>query len=130
MSYPHPQSDENRDSSAPGENQRFNASESHLTADALIDKCSGHVDLHDISPETMMRLDLARKKELARVKLGDTLAKYQGFSLIATFVLMSLAAFNPSADKAFVKDLIPIVLGPQSTLLGVIVGYYFGAKAN
>jgi hypothetical protein len=128
MSYPHPQSDENFDSSAPSENQRANAPD--ITDDALIDKCSGHIDQHDISPEAMMRLDLARKKELARVKLGDRLAKYQGFSLIATFVLMSLAAFNPSADKAFVKDLISIVLSPQNTLLGVIVGYYFGSKAN
>jgi hypothetical protein len=124
------QYDENRDLSAHGENQRSNAFDSSHVDEIINRSSESYISVQDLSHEARIHLDLDRKRELARLKLVDTLAKYLGISLLATFLLMGLAAFNPSADKVFVKDLIPIVLGPQITLLSVIVGYYFGAKAN
>lgn len=70
------------------------------------------------------------QQETTRTKLAMTLVKFFGTSLVATFVLMGAAAFNPNADKAFIKDLIPQVITPQVTLLAVALGYYFGAKDN
>jgi hypothetical protein len=71
---------------------------------------------------------IAQHTELTRATLAMMLVKFLGGSLIATFLLMGAAAFNPNADKAFIKDLIPQAITPQVTLLGVALGYYFGAK--
>jgi hypothetical protein len=103
------------------------------TLSKLTDRCSeDYISEKEPSKkeEKAIRIYLERRKELARFRLVETLAKSLGFSLIATFLLMSIAAFSPNSDKAFVKDIIPIILGPQITLLSVVVGYYFGAKAN
>ena len=70
----------------------------------------------------------AQQKETTRARLAMMLAKCLGGSLIATYLLMGVAAFSPNADKVFIKDLIPLVITPQVTLLGVALGYYFGAK--
>jgi len=70
----------------------------------------------------------AVQKETTRAKLAMELTKFLGCSLLATFLLMGAAAFNTNADKAFLKDIFPLVITPQVTLLGVTLGYYFGAK--
>jgi hypothetical protein len=67
-------------------------------------------------------------KEQTRTKLAMGLVKVFGGSLIGTFALMSVAAFIPSADKPFIKDIVPLLITPQATLLGTALGYYFGAK--
>jgi hypothetical protein len=67
-------------------------------------------------------------KEQTRTKLAMGLVKVFGGSLVGTFVLMSVAAFIPSADKPFIKDIVPLLITPQATLLGTALGYYFGAK--
>lgn len=69
----------------------------------------------------------AQHRETTRTKLAMMLVKLLGCSLFATFVLMSVAAFSPNADKAFIKDLVPQAITPQVALLGVALGYYFGA---
>jgi hypothetical protein len=67
-------------------------------------------------------------KEQTRTKLAMGLVKVFGGSLLGTFLLMSVAAFIPSADKPFIKDIVPLLITPQATLLGTALGYYFGAK--
>ncbi len=67
-------------------------------------------------------------KEQTRTKLAMGLIKVFGGSLVGTFVLMSVAAFIPGADKSFIKDIVPQLITPQATLLGTALGYYFGAK--
>lgn len=70
----------------------------------------------------------SKQRETTRTNLAMWLTKAFGCSLIATFLLMGLAAFNPRVDKALIKDLIPQVITPQVTLLGIALGFYFGAK--
>ncbi len=67
-------------------------------------------------------------KEQTRTKLAMGLVKGFCGSLVGTFILMSVAAFIPSADKPFIKDIVPLLITPQATLLGTALGYYFGAK--
>jgi hypothetical protein len=67
-------------------------------------------------------------KEQTRTKLAMGLVKVFGGSLVGTFILMSVAAFIPSADKPFIKDIVPLLITPQATLLGTALGYYFAAK--
>lgn len=71
-----------------------------------------------------------QQRETTRAKLAMRLATCLGGSLTATYLLMGIAAFNPNADKAFLKDLLPQVITPQVTLLGVALGYYFGVKED
>lgn len=67
-------------------------------------------------------------KDKTRTKLAMGLVKVFGGSMVGTFILMSVAAFIPSADKPFIKDIVPLIITPQATLLGTALGYYFLAK--
>jgi hypothetical protein len=69
-----------------------------------------------------------KQRETTRTRLAMWLVKGFGCSLGLTFMLMGVAAFNPNADKALIKDLIPQIITPQVTLLGVALGFYFATK--
>ena len=69
-----------------------------------------------------------KQRETARTNIAMRLLTLFSGTLTASFVLMGAAAFNPNADKAFIKDLIPQVITPQVTLLGVALGFYFTSK--
>jgi len=73
---------------------------------------------------------LTQKRETTRTDLSMLLAKALVCFLAVTFILMSVAAFSPAADKAFIKDIIPLVITPQVTLIGVALGFYFGTKSD
>lgn len=70
----------------------------------------------------------ARKRETARTKLAMRLSTLFAMTLTSTLVLTGLAAFNENADKAFIKDIIPLLITPQVTLLGVAITFYFTSK--
>lgn len=69
----------------------------------------------------------SKQRETTRTNIATWLVKTLGCSIGATFLITGLAAFSPNADKAFIKETIPLVLTPQATILGVAIGYYFGA---
>jgi hypothetical protein len=45
-------------------------------------------------------------------------------SLSATFFIIAVSIANPQVDKNFVKDIIPLLISPQLTLLGGAFGTY------
>jgi hypothetical protein len=45
-------------------------------------------------------------------------------ALTATFLMIGIAIGNPEVDKQFVKDVIPLILTPQITLLSGSFGAY------
>lgn len=83
-----------------------------------------------VSPQTAE--DLAawatKQREVTRKNLAMWLVKVFGFSLGGTVLLAGTAAFVPTADKPFIKEIIPLVITPQATLLGVALTFYFTAK--
>ena len=65
-----------------------------------------------------------RKRELTKEKLLRCLTKTFAGSLAASFLLVGVAVANPNVDKGFVKDVIPMIISPQVTLLGGAFGAY------
>lgn len=59
-----------------------------------------------------------QQREKTKEKVLLFLLKAFGTSLGGSFVLITVAFFNPSVDKNFVKDVIPLVIAPQATLFG------------
>jgi hypothetical protein len=82
------------------------------------------------TPKTIREVNewTVKHRETARTKLAMRLMTMFGGTLTASIVLTGVAAFNPNADKALIKDLIPQLITSQSTLLGVAVGFYFTSK--
>jgi len=99
-------------------------------------KIDGDLNLSDYvqdiapTPKTVREVSewTTKHRETARTKLATWLLTLFGGTLIASFILMGAAAFNPGADKGLIKDLIPQVITPQVTLLGVALGFYFTSK--
>ncbi|PZV10674.1 MAG: hypothetical protein DCF22_16045, partial [Leptolyngbya sp.] len=89
------------------------------------------IQLERNSPgKTVYDIDIWAKKqqEQTRTCLASRLSTMFGFSLLITILLVGVAAFSPKADKAFIKDVIPLVITPQVTLLGVALTFYFTSK--
>lgn len=86
----------------------------------------------DIEPPPAVKQEvrewIAKQKEVTRSQLALRLATILGGSILATYILMGLAAFSPVADKALIKDLNSQIVTPQVALFGVTLGYYFGKK--
>lgn len=107
----------------------LNQVEADLTVDGDLD-ISDYIGDAEADEKTIQNVQrwAAKQRETTRTKLAMRLANLFGGSLIASFVVMGAAAFNPNADKAFIKDIIPVIITPQSTLLAAALGYYFGTK--
>jgi hypothetical protein len=58
------------------------------------------------------------QSEATQNKLSTWLVQGFNMSVIATFLLVEVAAFTPSADKTFIKEIIPPIISTQGTLLG------------
>lgn len=99
---------------------------------------SGDLDisdyLQDVPPTHKVVQDISdwteKQRETTRTKLVMWLVKLLGCSLIGTFTLTGVAAFNSKADKELIKDLAPQLITTQVTLLGVAFGFYFSNKED
>jgi hypothetical protein len=49
-------------------------------------------------------------------------------SLVASYIMVFAAATIPAIDQNIIKDSLPLLLIPQFTLLGVVLGFHFGQK--
>jgi hypothetical protein len=96
----------------------------HLDGELNLSDYVGDIPL---TPKTTREIGewTIKQRETARTKLATRLLTLFGGTLLASFLLMGAAAFNPNADKALIKDLIPQVITPQVTLLGIALGFYF-----
>ena len=91
---------------------------------------SDYVQDVPLSPKTAQDIkgQLEQQREVTRTKLSMWLVALFSCSLLSTFLLMGAATFNPQANQSALKDLLLLVIAPQTTLLGAAFGYYFGAK--
>jgi hypothetical protein len=116
---------------SPGEQHQLN---SDLLRNNLDGEFSISDYVHDkpVSYETRGEVKrwIEQDEAATRSKIVVYQAKFLGCSLAAACFLFGLAAFYPKADKAMIKDLLPLIIHPQVTLLGVSLGYYFGAKGK
>lgn len=66
-----------------------------------------------------------RQKETTRTKLVMMLVPCVCSSVVAMNLLVCIAAFNPNADKVFIKDLITPLAASQISLMAPLGFYYF-----
>ena len=68
----------------------------------------------------------ARKnREQTRSRTTNHLLTVFTASVFGVFVLVGSSSLIPNSGRELAKDLIPIIISSQITLLGVIVGFYF-----
>ncbi|NEQ35220.1 MAG: hypothetical protein F6K40_02410 [Okeania sp. SIO3I5] len=65
------------------------------------------------------------EQEKTRKNIAEKLLVFFGASLGITYLLVGLASIYPESDKQFIREMIPIIITPQVTLLGVALGFYF-----
>lgn len=70
------------------------------------------------SDENTRRLVLAWLLRDRELNILEWLTKTLSGSLIASLIFIGAAIVNPNVDKNFVKDVIPLIVGTQTTLLG------------
>jgi len=70
-------------------------------------------------------VDKEREREQTRSKTTNHLLTVFTASVFGVFVLVGSSSLIPNSGKELAKDLIPVILSSQITLLGVIVGFYF-----
>jgi len=70
------------------------------------------------SDENTRRLVLAWLLRDRELNILEWLTKSLSGSLIASLIFIGAAIVNPNVDKNFVKDVIPLIVGTQTTLLG------------
>lgn len=78
----------------------------------------------EISEEAFLKLVLAHKKEDNKARLLIFLTGIFASSLVALISISYIALDKLDSVRSFVKDIIPIVIGPQVTLLGTAFGGY------
>lgn len=74
--------------------------------------------------------NIEKHQEETRSRIAQRLITMFGATLVTTYIFAGAAAFNPNADKAFIKDITSQVLPPQLVLLSAALGYYFGSKKS
>jgi hypothetical protein len=65
-----------------------------------------------------------QKQERTKEKILTCIVGLSASTLTATFLMVGIAISNPEVDKQFVKDVIPLILTPQITLLSGSFGAY------
>jgi uncharacterized protein YacL len=68
---------------------------------------------------------VSKNRDRTRSKIAYCLLKMLAASLVASFALVGVISLMPNSDKGLVKDLIPLIVTPIFSLLGVIIGFYF-----
>jgi len=86
-----------------------------------------YIDDKNASPETIKYISKLAKfeQEKTRKNISEKLLVFFGASLGITYLLIGLASIYPQSDKQFIREMIPIIITPQVTLLGVALGFYF-----
>lgn len=78
--------------------------------------------IQDVEPSERTRQAVyawsVQHREITKEKLLTDLMKLFGWTSVASFLLVGVAITNPNVDKSFIKDVIPLFIGPQVTLLG------------
>jgi hypothetical protein len=81
------------------------------------------------SDENTRRLVLAWLLRDRELNILEWLTKTLSGSLIASLIFIGAAIVNPNVDKNFVKDVIPLIVGTQTTLLsGAYTAYVLRSK--
>lgn len=68
---------------------------------------------------------VSKNRDRTRTKIADCLLTMFATSLVTTFVLVGVSSLMPNSDKGLLKDLLPLIITPQVSLLGVTIGFYF-----
>jgi len=68
---------------------------------------------------------VSKNRDRTRSKIAHCLLKMLAASVVASFALVGVISLMPNSDKGLVKDLIPLIVTPIFSLLGVIIGFYF-----
>ncbi|NEP90920.1 MAG: hypothetical protein F6K18_31195 [Okeania sp. SIO2C2] len=81
----------------------------------------------NLSPENQKHIYkwVKIEQEKTRKNIAEKLLVFFGASLGITYLLIGLASISPQSDKQFIREMIPIIITPQVTLLGVALGFYF-----
>ncbi len=66
-----------------------------------------------------------QNRDRTRSKIANYLLGIFAGSLVTTFVLVGVSSLTPNSDKGLLKDLIPLIITSQASLLGVTIGFYF-----
>jgi len=64
-------------------------------------------------------------RDRTRSKIANYLLGIFAGSLVTTFALVGVSSLTPNSDKGLLKDLIPLIITSQASLLGVTIGFYF-----
>jgi hypothetical protein len=78
----------------------------------------------EMSEEAFLKLTLAHKKEDNKARQLIFQTGIFASSLVALLLISYIALDKPDSVRNFVKDIIPIVITPQVTLLGTAFGGY------
>lgn len=84
----------------------------------VVSKVGDEPVLREMSGEAFLKLVLAHKKEDNKARLLIFLAGIFASSLVALISISYISLDKPDSVRNFVKDIIPIVMTPQVTLLG------------
>jgi hypothetical protein len=68
---------------------------------------------------------VSKNRDRTRTKIANCLLTMFATSLVTTFVLVGVSSLMPNSDKGLLKDLLPLIITPQVSLLGVTIGFYF-----
>jgi hypothetical protein len=66
-----------------------------------------------------------QNRDRTRSKIANYLLSIFAGSLVTTFALVGVSSLTPNSDKGLLKDLIPLIITSQASLLGVTIGFYF-----
>ena len=66
-----------------------------------------------------------QNRDRTRSKIANYLLGIFAGSLVTTFALVGVNSLMPNSDKGLLKDLIPLIITSQASLLGVTIGFYF-----
>lgn len=91
---------------------------------------SDHIGNDPLTKKTAQDVDewTRKQREQTRTCLASRLSTFFGCTLLLTLIWVGTASFSEKADKAFIRDVIPLVVTPQVTLLGVALTFYFTSK--
>jgi len=68
---------------------------------------------------------VSKNRERTRTKIAHCLLTMLATSFVTSFALVGVISLMPNSDKGLLKDLLPLIITPQASLVGVMIGFYF-----